>query len=150
MVHQEFWLRKRDNRLIDYKKFSQGRNSLRSEYPRLIKMDFSGTWCRPGFGVPKERINRPKLCFRVIRPRIITWKIIFRCLFIHLSFSFILLWFSISFGSFFIIFVLPLLTSIFLRGELNVFWNSIFSHLPFSIRHLIAYSPLENIFCLCP
>ena len=49
--------------------------------------------------VSKERINRPKLCFKVIKPRIIfiiTRKIIFRCPFVHFSFfSFIFLWFSI-------------------------------------------------------
>ena len=70
MIYQESWLRKRDNSPVDYKKFLK-EDSLHSEYPRSIKMDFLGTQCRPGFGVLKEMINRHRLCFRVIRPRII-------------------------------------------------------------------------------
>ena len=42
MVYQEFWLRKRDNNPVDYKKFLKEK-SLQSEYPYLIKMDFSDT-----------------------------------------------------------------------------------------------------------
>ena len=42
MVYQEFWLRKRDNSPVDYIKFLKEK-SLQSEYPCLIKMDFSGT-----------------------------------------------------------------------------------------------------------
>ena len=97
--------------------------------------------------VSKERINRPKLCFRVLRPRTISWKIIFHCPFIHLSFfSF----FSFLLVPFFIIFVFLLLISIFQWGELNISWNSNFSNLPSSFRHLITYNPLENIFLPLP
>ena len=42
MIYQESWLRKKDNSPVDYKKFLK-EDSLQSEYPRLIKMDFSGT-----------------------------------------------------------------------------------------------------------
>ena len=119
--------------------------------------------------VSKKRINRPKLCFTMIRLRIIfiiTRKIIFRYPFIHLSFfsffnfSFLLvpfslslylslfiifLWFSIFLSFFFHFFVFAHFP-IFHGVKRNTFWNSNFSHLPSSIRHLIAYSLLENIF----
>ena len=42
MIYQDFWLRKRDDSLVDYKEFLKEK-SLQSEYPCLIKMDFSGT-----------------------------------------------------------------------------------------------------------
>ena len=35
---------------------------------------------------------------------------------------------------------------IFQWGELDIFWNSNFSYLPSSIRHLIVYNPLEKSF----
>ena len=93
--------------------------------------------------VSKEMINRPKLCFRVIRPRIIfiiTRKIIFRCPFVHLSFSFIFLWFS----SFFIPFSVFLVCScsfLFFCGVSSTFFGTLIFQICLPASDiLIAYS----------
>ena len=102
--------------------------------------------------VSKEKIDRPKLCFKVIRPRIITWRIIFRCPFVHLFFDYSFLFDSLFFFWFlFQCFCFVLAHFIFQWRELDIFWNSNFSYLPSNIRHLIIYNPLKNIFFrLCP
>ena len=95
--------------------------------------------------VSKERVDRSKLCFRVIRPMII-FIIIWRIIFVVPSFISSSFFHHFLFDSpfllvpFFNIFVLFLLIFIFLRGELNISWNSNFPNLPSSIRHLTAYS----------
>ena len=118
-------------------------------------MDFYSTYCRPGFGVPKERISRPKMCFRVIKPKIIFHRVrdqfcfgsLSLFLFIFISTHFFCL-FSIHFSSTFFWFPFhhfrfAFASHISRRGELNNFWNSIFLIvLPFSIRHLIAHSSI--------
>ena len=98
--------------------------------------------------VSKEKINKLKLCFRIIRPRIIfiiALKIIFRGPCIHLFF----------FSPFFSIFswflfhhlCFALAHFYFFYGVSSMSFGTLFSsHLPSSIRHLIAYSPLEKSF----
>ena len=81
--------------------------------------------------VPKERINRPKFYFKVIRPRIIfsSHEGSFDLSFFSYFFFWFFLWFSISLGSFFNTFVLLLVIFIFFQlSELNTFWNSIYLH----------------------
>ena len=51
---------------------------------------------------------------------------------------------------FFNIFVLFLLIFIFLRGELNISWNSNFSNLSSSIKYLTAYSSRGDFFSSLP
>ena len=93
----------------------------------------------------KERINIPKLCFRVI-----LIKDHERSFFI--VFSLISLFdYSFLFVPFFQHFFFALAHFYFFYGVSLTSFGSLFSsHLPSSIRHLVAYSPLENIFCLCP
>ena len=116
MIYQEFWLRKETTALL-ITKISQGKTSSVqvSEFNQNGLLD---TLCRPGFGISKEKISRPKLCFRVIGPRIISWKIIFHCPFIHLYF------FSIIFYSSF--FLVPLF-NIFVLFLLILFFNGVSS-----------------------
>ena len=103
--------------------------------------------------VSKERISRPKLCFWVIKPRIIFVRDQF-CfglpslfLFIFISTRFFL--FGFLFNSFFFYIFWVLFPSfslcfcllIFLEGvSLTTFGTPFFSYLPSSIRHLIVHS----------
>ena len=80
--------------------------------------------------VSKEKINRPKLYFKVIRPRIIfiTWRIIF---FILLFIFFFLFFSLILHFSWFLFqhFCFALAHFYFFQwSEPNTFWNSIYLH----------------------
>ena len=93
-------------------------------------------------------INWPKLCFRVIRPRIISLRRITSFILPFISLSFHFLWFSIFFFSIFLFYFFSFL--FFLWSELNTFLELHFSHLPFHIRHL-NHSWFERIFSrICP
>ena len=48
-----FWLKKRDDSLVDYENFLKEK-PLQSKFPRSIKMDFSGTYCRPSLWFRKK------------------------------------------------------------------------------------------------
>ena len=91
-------------------------------------------------------INRPKLYFRVIWPKIISRRIIPLSFHSSLFLFIIFLWFLISLSSFsFLCFCSYSL--LFLYGVSSTSFETLFSsYLPSSIRHLIAYSPLEKSF----
>ena len=112
-----------------------------------------------------RRISRPKLCFWVIRPRIIFRRVrdqfyfglpflflfifILTHFFLWVFFRFIFL--LHFFMSLFSIFVLLLLTHISRRGELNNFWNFIFPHICLSASGIWSLIAREEIsLCLCP
>ena len=100
--------------------------------------------------VPKERINRPKLYFKVIRLRIIFCHVKDYFLYpsFHLFFFLFFLWFSISLGFFFSTFVLLLLISIFFPMEWAQHLLELYlcAQLPLIIRHLTIHDSWRTSF----
>ena len=100
-----------------------------------------------------KRINRPKLCFRVILIKDHFMKDHFSLSFHSSLFRLIFLIFHFSWFLFhFLCFALAHLY--FFGGMSSTSFGTLFSsHLPSSIRHLITYSPLEKsffAFAFCP
>ena len=95
--------------------------------------------------VSKEKINRPKMCFKVILTKdqfmneLFSLSFYSSLFFIH---SYLILYFS--FGSFSSVFVLFLLILFFNGVSSTSLGTFNFSDLPSSIRHSHAYNPLEK------
>ena len=101
----------------------------------------------------KKRINWPKLCFRMIKPKIIFHEGLLLLSF-HSSLSFI---FFDSLFSFLVLFIFSIFLFYFFSflffsswSELNTFLELHFSHLPFNIKHLNHSWFERNFSRICP